>query len=149
MKRNSRRASLTTMASIAAARQLHWRGKGEDTMTKLRNAFAALADGTAEEIVFDHTVRKMDVAIVWSEEFDRPLVQPLQEAREALDRCNAIFCRHGRYGFDGLGLQAMRAAVVAYERFVRTRTPQQLCDAFSEALARSHRWDAADEGFLR
>lgn len=149
MKRNSRLASLTTMASIAAARQLHWRGSGEETMTKLRNALAALADGTAEEIVFDHTVRKMDVAIVWSEEFDRPLVQPLQEAREALDRCNAIFCRHGRYGFDGLGLQAMRNALGAYEQFVRMRTPQQLCDAFSEALARSHRWDAADEGFLR
>lgn len=118
-------------------------------MAALRSALAALSAGTADEILFGHTARKLDVAIVWSEEFDTPLVRPLQDGREALDRCNAIFCRHGRYGFDGLGLQAMRAALEAYEQFVRTTTPQQMCEAFTEALARSRRWDVADEGFLR
>ncbi|QRF56598.1 hypothetical protein [Variovorax paradoxus] len=149
MKRNSRRSNFVAMASVVAARQAHSRGRTGDALNKLRSAVSALCSGIAEETVFAHVVRTLDVAIVWSEEFDRLLIQPLQDAREALDRCNAIYCRHGRYGFDGLGLQAMRGALDAYEQLVHNSTPQQMCDAFTEALARSRRWDAADEGFLK
>eukprot|EP00456_Euglypha_rotunda_P091237 TRINITY_DN95869_c0_g1_i2.p1 TRINITY_DN95869_c0_g1~~TRINITY_DN95869_c0_g1_i2.p1 ORF type:complete len:150 (+),score=20.04 TRINITY_DN95869_c0_g1_i2:233-682(+) len=149
MKRNSRRSNFAAMASVAAARQAHSRGRINDSMTKLRSAIADLRSGIAQQSAFAHVVRTLDIAIVWSEEFDRSLVQPLQDAREAMDRCNAIYCRHGKYGFDGLGLQAMRGALGAYEQLVRNSTPQQMCDAFTEALARSRRWDAADEGFLR
>ncbi|CAN7477654.1 hypothetical protein [Variovorax paradoxus] len=105
-------------------------------MTKLYSAFADLKAGSTDDDLFDRLASTINVGMVRAEQIDELCLAPLLAARDALIRCDAIRGRHGRYGFDGPGLQAMAAGLEVYEEMVRKSTPQQMHNALAESVAR-------------
>jgi hypothetical protein len=147
MKRNSRRASPATFGALIAARQAQTLAKGDDIMTKLYSAYADLKAGSNDDDLFDRIAATFNTVLVRAEQVDELCLPPLHAARDALIRCDAIRGRHGRYGFDGLGIQAMAAGLEVCEEIVRKSTPQQMRDALAEAIARSaHQLSMEQEG---
>lgn len=144
MKRASRRASPVAWAITIAPRKTPTTFKGDDIMTKLYSAFADLKAGSADDDLFDRLASTINVGMVRAEQIDELCLAPLLAARDALIRCDAIRGRHGRYGFDGPGLQAMAAGLEVYEEMVRKSTPQQMHDALAESLACIRRQVAAE-----
>jgi hypothetical protein len=55
---------------------------------------------------------------------------------DTLRRCDAIRGRHGRYGIDGLGLEAMAAGLEVCKEIIRSNSPNQMFDAFAESVSR-------------
>lgn len=146
MKRNSRRVSPATFGAAIAARQAHSVPKGDDIMTKLYSAFADLKAGSTDDELFDRLSANLNAVMVRAEQIDELCLAPLHAAADALRRCDAIRGRHGRYGFDGPGLQAMAAGLEVCEAITRNSSPKQMFDAFVESLARVRRQLAAEEG---
>jgi hypothetical protein len=139
MKRNSCRASPTTFGAMFAARRAHPRAKGDGIMTKLYSAFADLKEGSTDDGLFDRLSATFNAAVVRAEQIDELCLAPLRAAADALRRCDAIRGRHGRYGFDGPGLQAMAAGLEVCEAITRNSSPKQMFDAFAGAVSRNHR----------
>jgi hypothetical protein len=136
MKRNSRRASPATFGAMIAARQVHPSAKSDDIATKLYSAFEGLKAGTTDDELFDRLASTLNAALIRAESIDELCLAPLQAAADALRRCDAIRARHGRYGFDGPGLQAMAAGLQVCEEIVRNSSPKQMFDALGESIAR-------------
>ncbi|MCY1550534.1 hypothetical protein D9M68_867970 [compost metagenome] len=84
--------------------------------------------------MFDRLAACINVGLVRAEQIDPLCVTPMVAARDAMIRCDGIRGRHGRYGFDGLGLQAVVVALDVYEEILRNSTPRQM----SEAAGISH-----------
>lgn len=139
MKRNSRRASPATFGALIAARQVPTASKGDDIMTKLFSAFADLKAGSTDDELFDRLSATLNAVMVRAEQIDELCLAPLHAAADALKRCDAIRGRHGRYGFDGPGLQAMAASLEVCEAITRNSSPKQMLDAFVESVARMRR----------
>lgn len=136
MKRNSRRASAATFGAMVAARQIHPSAKGDDIAAKLYSAFADLKAGSTDDELFDRLASTFNAALIRAESIDELCLAPLQDAADALRRCDAIRARHGRYGFDGPGLQAMAAGLEVCEEIIRNSSPKQMFDAFAESVTR-------------
>jgi len=100
-----------------------------EAMTKLHDAFCQLRAGSTDDDMFDRLAACINVGLVRAEQIDPLCVTPMVAARDALMRCDGIRGRHGRYGFDGPGLQAMVAALELYEEMLRNSTPQQMAEA--------------------
>ncbi|KQX34660.1 hypothetical protein [Variovorax sp. Root434] len=100
-----------------------------ETMTKLHDAFCQLRAGTMDDDMFDRLAACINVGLVRAEQIDPVCVAPLAAARDAMIRCDGIRGRHGHYGFDGLGLQAIAAGLEVYEEILRHSTPQQMAEA--------------------
>ncbi|MNY35119.1 hypothetical protein D3C86_1695040 [compost metagenome] len=98
-------------------------------MTKLHDAFCQLRAGSIDDDMFDRLAACINVGLVRAEQIDPVCVAPMVAARDALIRCDGIRGRHGRYGFDGPGLQAVAAALDVYEEILRNSTPQQMAEA--------------------
>jgi hypothetical protein len=139
MKRNSRRASAATFGATLAARQVHPNARGDDITAKLYSAFADLKAGSTDDELFDRLASTFNAALIRAESIDELCLAPLQDAADALHRCDAIRGRHGRYGFDGPGLQAMAAGLEVCEEIIRNSSPKQMFDAFGESIARTYR----------
>jgi hypothetical protein len=146
MKRTSRRVRPAMVAVAVAARQAHNIPAGDDIMTKVYSAFADLKTGSTDDELFDRLSTHLNTVMVRAEQIDELCLAPLHAAADALRRCDAIRGRHGRYGFDGPGLQAMTAGLQVCEEITRNSSPRQMFDAFIESLARIRRQVAADEG---
>ncbi|SEF29803.1 hypothetical protein [Variovorax sp. NFACC26] len=147
MKRNSRRIRPTMVA--VAARQVHNIPAGDDIITKVYSAFADLKAGSRDDELFDRLSAHLNTVMVRAEASDELCLAPLHAAADALRRCDAIRGRHGRYGFDGPGLQAMAAGLQVWEEIARNSSPRQMFDAFIESLARIRRQVAAEEGITQ
>lgn len=139
MKRNSRRARAANFGAMIAARQVHASAKGDDIAAKLYSAFADLQAGSTDDELFDRLASTVNAALIRAESIDELCLAPLQDAADALRRCDAIRARHGRYGFDGPGLQAMAAGLEVCEEIIRNSSPKQMFDAFAESVTRIYR----------
>jgi len=117
---------------------VHPSAKSDDVATKLYSAFEGLKAGTTDDELFDRLASTLNAALIRAESIDELCLAPLQAAADALRRCELICTRHGRYGFDGPGLQAMAAGLKVCEEIIRNSSPKQMFDAFAESLARVH-----------
>ena len=149
MKRTSRRVRPAMVAVAVAARQAHSIPAGDDIMTKVYSAFVDLKTGSTDDDLFDRLSTHLNTVMVRAEQIDELCLVPLHAAADALRRCDAIRGRHGRYGFDGPGLQAMAAGLQVCEEIPRNSSPRQMSDAFIESLARIRRQVAAEEGITQ
>lgn len=144
MSRAQRHADLTSWAhTISASRTMAPR-LADEIMTKLHSAFQDLRSGSIDDELFDRIAASINIGIVRAEQIDPLCVVPMLAARDALIRCDEIRGRHGRYGFDGPGLQAMAAGLEVYEEMVRKSTPQQMRQAMTESMTRMRRQVAAE-----
>lgn len=132
-------ANPTTWAAVIAASRTMEPAIGDDIMTKLHSAFDDLRHGSTDDELFDRLAGAINIGILRAEQIDALLVSPMLAARDALLRCDAIRGKHGRYGFDGPGLQAMAEALDVYEEIVRISTPAQMREAMTLSIARMHK----------
>ncbi|MBB3642578.1 hypothetical protein [Variovorax atrisoli] len=126
----------TTWASVIAARQQTPEAIADAAMAKLYSAYADLKAGTTDDDMFDRVAAAINVGLIRAEQIDAACVTPMLEARDALIRCDAIRGKHGRYGFDGPGLQAMAAGLEVYEEMLRKSTPLQMRQALTASMER-------------
>jgi len=146
MKRHPRvpHVNPAVWAQLIAARQDTHPETVTEVMTKLHDAFCRLRDGSTDDDLFDRLASCINVGLIRAEQIDAVCVTPMVAARDALIRCDGIRGRHGRYGFDGLGLQAVVTALDVYEEMLRNSTPQQMADAATTSYNITLRQAAAE-----
>lgn len=105
-------------------------------LLKVHDAFAHLRGGGADVDLFDRMACVLNVGMVRSEAIGQAGVDLFLEAQAALMEADAIYGRHGKYGFTGPGLDAMRQAVGLYEEILRASTPLQMARAQEECMRR-------------
>lgn len=134
MKRRLKDA--TAWVGVIAARQQTPEAIADEAMAKLYSAYADLKGGSTDDDMFDRVAAAINVGLIRAEQIDAVCVAPMLEARDALIRCDAIRGKHGRYGFDGPGLQAMAVGLEVYEEMLRKSTPLQMRQAMTASIAR-------------
>lgn len=134
----------TVWQTIAAVQPMDDR-IADDIAVKLHAAFADLRSGSTDDELFDRLAAAINVGILRAEQIDELCVAPMLAARDALIRCDEIRGKHGRYGFDGPGLQAMAAGLEVYEEMVRQSTPAQMREAMALSIKRMRK-QAIEEG---
>ncbi len=107
-----------------------------DIMVLLRSAFADMQNGTADPDMFDRLAAAFNVGIIRAESIDPLLLQVFLAAKAAMEEADAIWARHHRYGFTGLGRQAVVEALDAYEQLLRLSNPIQMKLALEESARR-------------
>ena len=105
-------------------------------LLKVDSAFEHLSNGGSDVDQFDRMAAVLNVGMVRSEAIGEEGVALFKEAQAALMECDELFGRHGKYGFTGPGLEAMRAAVSLYGDILRASTPRQMADAQQECIRR-------------
>ncbi len=117
-------------------------------MLILRNAFNDMRAGTADCEMFDRIADAFNAGLIRAESIDPLLLQVFIDAAQAMREADAIYGRHHRYGFTGPGLQAVAAALDAYEQVLRLSNPIQMKLALEESarrkLAQAHDVRALD-----
>lgn len=128
--------SRSTWAAVIAANQPMQEAVADLSLTRLHAAFADLRTGSTDDDLFDRLADAVNVGLIRAEQIDELCVVPMLAARDALLRCDDIRGKHGRYGFDGPGLQAMATGLEVYEEILRNSTPLQMTDALRLSIAR-------------
>lgn len=141
MKHRARYTNETSWAATIAARMPMKESIADEIMAKIHSAFVDLRSGSTDDDLFDRLASTINVGITRAEQIDPLCIPPMLDA---LIRCDEIHGRHGRYGFDGPGLQAMTTGLEVYEEMLRNSTPQQMRDAMTLSIKRMHR-QVADE----
>ncbi|MDH5857761.1 hypothetical protein E8K88_02755 [Lampropedia aestuarii] len=118
--------------------------EGELTLDhiKIRTCFARLRDGSGNDDDFNRVAVAINLAKVRALEIDEILADSIEVAQDAMMRCKARFYSHGRFGFDGPGLQAVLNALDANEEIVQNSSPRQMEKALHvvrDVLASAHR----------
>ena len=54
------------------------------------------------------------------------LANEIEKAQDAMNRCRERYHKHGRFGFDGIGIQAMDFAIEANEEILQKSSPKQM-----------------------
>ena len=122
-------------ATIARSREVE-PGVVTTISLKLRTAFEALRNGTGDEEDFVALACALNVGLLRGEQISPLIEQTMLAAQEALHDCARIFEAHGRPGFTGPGLQAIDAALEAYEAITAASTPYQMQQALNDSLHR-------------
>ena len=97
---------------------------GEHLMT--RASFERLVDGSADTDDFDRVAMVINMVKVRAIEIDATLADMLERAQDAMGRCKTRYYSHGRFGFDGQGLELMREAIGAAEAIIDASSPLQM-----------------------
>lgn len=97
---------------------------GEHLMT--RASFERLVDGSADTDDFDRVAMAINMVKVRAMEIDATLADMLERAQDAMGRCKTRYYSHGRFGFDGQGLELMREAIGAAEAIIDASSPLQM-----------------------
>jgi hypothetical protein len=105
-------------------------------MNKIRAAFEALKNGTTDCALFDRLAATINVGLIRAEAIDPFVVQTMVSAVEAMGRCDEIYGRHKRYGFQGPDLHAVADAVNMYEGILRNSSPHLMEQAVLESARR-------------
>lgn len=100
---------------------------------RIRAAVERLKDGTADDSDFEAIVLVLMIAGVRALDIDESLIPPIDVAMAAMSRCKRRKATHGRYGFDGVGLQDLLYAIDINEEIVRNSTRKQLMNASDKA----------------
>lgn len=102
-------------------------------LLRIMAAFERLKDGTADQEDFSRVAVAMNLAKIRAIEIDEGLADELEKAQDAMMRCKARYQKHGRFGFDGEGLQACEYAIAAHEEILKASTPKQMENAMFAA----------------
>lgn len=100
-----------------------------DKKEPIRASFAALKDGTANEVDFENLDIAFATTLERSREIDELCVVTVVVARDALERTWNRHQRTGRWGFDGPALIAVADAVDLHEQLLEQSTPHQMIAA--------------------
>ena len=101
---------------------------------RIRMAVERLKDGTADKNDFEAISLALMIAGVRALDIDEALIPPIDAAMAAMTRCKRRKETHGRYGFDGVGLQDLLYAIEINEEIVRNSTRKQLMNASDKAM---------------
>ena len=107
------------------------------------SAFRDLIEGSTDPEIFGRLAMAINCALVRSEAIDPLLEQTMQAAVAAMVETMGIFERHGRYGFTGPGLAAVKLGLEAYADIARHSTPVQMQTALNEVMRRYRDQQAA------
>lgn len=115
---------------------------------RIRAAVERLKDGTADKRDFEGILLALMIAGVRAMDIDEALTPPIDAAIAAMTRCRRRKETHGRYGFDGVGLQDLLYALDINEEIVRNSTRKQLMNASDEAMRAYQQARAGGVGVL-
>lgn len=101
---------------------------------KLREYFASLCAGTADEDSYRRLYIAIQLAALRAKEIDADLAAQFEPAMSALSRCKERRQTTGKYGFDGPGMQAVAWGINAHEEILRHSTPKQMDNCLKEIL---------------
>lgn len=102
-------------------------------MNVLRIAYENLkaGHGTADDV---HQLGWMlNVGFVRAQDIGQPLAQAFDDAGKAMQECESLQERHGRYGFTGPGILLMNAAMDLYADVLGMSSPNQMEAAENKA----------------
>lgn len=105
-------------------------------LIKVHSAFEAVRTGGTDVDQFDRLAAVLNVGMVRSEAIGEVGVEVFKAAQAALMEADALYGRHGRYGFTGPGLEAMKEAIALYEQLLRLSTPLQMTKVQEECMRR-------------
>lgn len=108
----------------------------ESILVKVKAAFELLRTGGGEPKHFDRLASAFNVALIRAEAIDPLAEQTMLAGIEAMQRCDGIWQRHGRFGFTGPDLIAVKDAIELYEGILRLSKPLQMEAAVTEAARR-------------
>ena len=92
----------------------------------VRMSFQAMRSGAGQEQDFHDLAAVVNVTIMRSRSIDPLCEQTANMASDALMRCWDRHQRTGIWGFDGLALGQIEAAIELHEQLVRLSTPEQM-----------------------
>ena len=92
---------------------------------KVQESYLRLRDGCADETDFNRVAVAINLAKVRALSIDEILANGIEKAQDAMMKCKARRQQHGRYGFDGQGLQAMVYAMEAHEESSSSAAPSK------------------------
>lgn len=101
-------------------------GEVDLDIVKVRFAYDRLKDGTADEDDFLLVGLAINMAKVRAMEISEYLADEIEKAQDAMNRCRERYLKHGRFGFDGIGIQAMDYAIEAHDEIVQKSSPKQM-----------------------
>lgn len=104
-------------------------GEVDLDIVKVRGAYERLKDGTADEDDFLLAGLVINMTKVRAMEISEFLADEIEKAQDAMNRCRERYLKHGRFGFDGEGLQAMEYAIEAHDEILVHSSPKQMQDA--------------------
>jgi hypothetical protein len=105
-------------------------------MIKIHDSFAHLRSGGTDVDLYDRLAIVMNVGMVRSEEIGQAGVDVFKAGQLALIDADRFHSTHGRYGFTGRGLEAMREAVALYGEILAASSPLQMHQAQQEVMRR-------------
>ena len=95
-------------------------------LIRIRACYDRLKDGTADQEDFNRVGVAINLAKLRAMEIDETLADAIERAQDAMNRCKQRWDKHGRFGFDGQGLQDMDYAIEAHETIVEKSTLKQM-----------------------
>lgn len=107
-------------------------------MTGLHMSYADLKAGTGTDDDVVSLGLMLNVGVVRAAAIGPTLVKAFEEAGAALQECEGIKERHGRYGFTGPGILSMNAALELYEQVLAMSSLNQM-DAAEREVVRQMR----------
>lgn len=108
----------------------------ENILVKVKAAWELLRTGCGEVKDYNRLANAFNVALVRAEQIDPLAEQTMLAGIEAMQRCDGIWQRHGRFGFLGPDLTAVQDAIELYEGILRLSKPLQMEQAVTEAARR-------------
>lgn len=101
-------------------------GELTQDLLKVRAAYDRLVDGTADLEDFNRVAVALNIAKVRAAEISQDIYDGIEEGHQAMKRCKARYEKHGKFGFDGQGLQAMPYAIEAHEAIYQASSQKQM-----------------------
>lgn len=98
----------------------------EHILVKVKAAFELLRTGVGETKDFDRMASAFNVALIRAEAIDPLAEQTMRAGADAMMRCKGIWQRHGRFGFTGPDLIAVKDAIELYEGILRLSKPLEM-----------------------
>lgn len=121
---------------VIAAHQPFPQADADVIMLRINDAFGQVAAGSTDEDLFDRLAAMANVGLIRCEEIGREGEEVFRAAQQALMEADGLRGRHGRPGFTGPGLEAMRAAIAVYDEILRASSPAQMTAALQECMRR-------------
>jgi hypothetical protein len=125
-KHRPRVANPTSWAQTILRHQTMDTAQADAIMVLIRTAFERLSTGAGTMEDFNRVGASINVAMMRAKRIDQVVVSCIHEAVAAMGEADRIETVHGKFGFTGPGLQAMKDALDAYEEILRNSTPLQM-----------------------
>lgn len=107
-----------------------------EIVKRLNECFQHLRNGGTSHERFDTLAAAINVGWIRAEKIDPMAVQTFILAVDAMQACGTRFATHRRYGFGGVELQDMQAAIDLYAQILALSTPAQMNAALMESVDR-------------